>query len=280
MAVFFSVKNFDKFQHYKDRAPPWIKLYNELLDDYEFGSLPDASKMHLIAIWLLASRSANKIPFDPMWVSRRINANDPVNLQLLADRGFIVLDQELHNTEQVASAPLAECLSREERETEESREESLVGKPTRADEKFEEFWRERPRREGDDPRKPAEKKFKALVKTGVDPDVIIAGAKAATKAAKERGNYGTRFIPQTVKWLNDQRFADYAADSFEQASAEPEVIDWEAQMIRYTQGYQWSVKWYGPEPGDGGCRVPADILAKHGYGATDTIAAPRMQTMQ
>src|SRR5712664_3543692 len=104
----FSVKNFGKFQHYKDRAPPWIKLYNELLDDYEFGLLPDATKMHLVAIWLLASRSENKIPSDPEWVSRRINATEKVNLSLLAERGFILLDQELHTSEQDASTPQAE----------------------------------------------------------------------------------------------------------------------------------------------------------------------------
>lgn len=110
----FSVKNFERFQHYKDRSPPWIKLYNELLDDYEFGRLPDASKFHLVAIWLLASRSENKIPFDPAWVSRRINANDTVDLPLLAARGFIVVDQQLQQAERDASTPLAECLSREE----------------------------------------------------------------------------------------------------------------------------------------------------------------------
>lgn len=115
----FSVKNFDKFQHYKDRAPPWIKLYNELLDDYEFGRLQDASKMHLIAIWLLASRSENKIPYDPEWIARRINATDMVDLDALARAGFIVVDQELHNAEQVASKPLAECLPRERVEGEE-----------------------------------------------------------------------------------------------------------------------------------------------------------------
>lgn len=118
----FSVKNFERFQHYKDRAPPWIKLYNELLDDYEFGLLPDASKMHLIAIWLLASRSDNKIPYDPMWVARRINATEPVNLAALLDAGFIVEYQSLQNTEHVASTTLAVCLSREE--TEKSREET------------------------------------------------------------------------------------------------------------------------------------------------------------
>jgi hypothetical protein len=104
----FSVKNFEKFQHYKDRAPPWIKLYNELLDDYEFGKLPDASKMHLIAIWLLASRSSNKIPYDSSWVARRINANTKVDLTLLACYGFIVVDQEVQGLEHVASEMLAD----------------------------------------------------------------------------------------------------------------------------------------------------------------------------
>jgi hypothetical protein len=115
---FFRVKNFEKFQHYRDRSPPWIKLYNELLDDYDFGLLPDASKMHLIAIWLLASRSGNKLPFDAAWVSRRINATEAVNLTLLVDCGFILTDQELHNAEHIASKPLAKCLSREREETE------------------------------------------------------------------------------------------------------------------------------------------------------------------
>ena len=110
----FSVKNFERFQHYKDRSPPWIKLYNELLDDYEFGRLPDASKFHLVAIWLLASRSENKIPFDPVWVGKRIDANQPVDLVLLATRGFLVVDQELLTAEQNASTPQAERLSREE----------------------------------------------------------------------------------------------------------------------------------------------------------------------
>jgi len=110
----FRVKNFETFQHYKDRAPPWIKLYNELLDDYEFGLLPDASKMHLVAIWLLASRSENKIPYDAEWVAKRINATEAVNLELLAAKGFIILDQPLPIVEHVASKVIADCLSREE----------------------------------------------------------------------------------------------------------------------------------------------------------------------
>src|SRR5258708_502836 len=118
MMTTFSVRNFEKFQHYKDRSPPWIKLYNELLDDYDFGKLPDASKMHLIAIWLLASRSDNKIPYDSVWIGRRINATEPINLNLLLEAGFIKLNQQIEEMGQIASTMLAKRLSREEREGE------------------------------------------------------------------------------------------------------------------------------------------------------------------
>lgn len=86
----FSVKNFDKFQHYKDRSPPWIKLYNELLENYEFGRLPDELKGQLIGIWLLASRTENNLPLDPNWIASKINATCPVDLEKLLDTGFIV----------------------------------------------------------------------------------------------------------------------------------------------------------------------------------------------
>lgn len=48
-------KNWKSFQHYKDRAPSWIKLHKALLDDYEFACLPIASKALAPMLWLLAS---------------------------------------------------------------------------------------------------------------------------------------------------------------------------------------------------------------------------------
>jgi len=121
MSGTFSVKNFEKFQHYKDRSPPWIRLYNSLLDDYEFGRLPDASKAHLLAIWLLASRYDNEIPLDPDWVGRRINATTPVDLDGLQKAGFIVSDQACSN---MLAACKQDAMPEERRgETEESRED-------------------------------------------------------------------------------------------------------------------------------------------------------------
>jgi hypothetical protein len=133
----FSVKNYERFQHYKDRNPPWIKLYNELLDDYEFGCLQDASKLHLILIWLLASRSENKLPYDSDWISRRINASEPVDLDGLVQRGFLLLDQPLHNAEQLASTPLASCLPRDRvRDRERDREDGAPDGARPGDLKF------------------------------------------------------------------------------------------------------------------------------------------------
>lgn len=48
-------KNWDEFQHYKDRKPPWIKLHKGLLDDYAFSRLPVASRAIAPLLWLLAS---------------------------------------------------------------------------------------------------------------------------------------------------------------------------------------------------------------------------------
>jgi len=40
------IKNWHKFQHYKHRNPPWIKLHRGLLDDPEWFALSgDASKV-------------------------------------------------------------------------------------------------------------------------------------------------------------------------------------------------------------------------------------------
>jgi hypothetical protein len=131
MTLTFHVTNFDKHQHYRDRTPPWIKLYNELLDDYRFGKLPDHAKAHLVAIWLLASRSDNCLPLDGEWVARRINATEPVDLQVLLDAGFLKADDG------AASKPLAKrkrnaCPEREG-ETEREAEQKDLSDPPLAD---------------------------------------------------------------------------------------------------------------------------------------------------
>lgn len=114
-----SVVGWEELQHYKDRDPVWIKLYRKLLDNYEWSRLQDASKSHLIGIWLLAARHANRIPADPEWIARRIGATDPVLLEPLARAGFIELTGR---PSQASSATLASGYAREREEAEVERE--------------------------------------------------------------------------------------------------------------------------------------------------------------
>ena len=115
---YFSVSNWNEFQHYKDRNPPWIKLHNQLLDNYEFENLTDSTKGHLLCIWMLASRTNNKLPYDQLWIKRKIGANSTIDLKSLENSGFI----EVQGVEQSASKVL---VSEEERrgETEKRRED-------------------------------------------------------------------------------------------------------------------------------------------------------------
>lgn len=68
-------KNWTSFQHYKDRAPPWIRLHRGLLDDYEFQCLPVASRALAPMLWLLASAETSG-EFDPKqlirWILRQM----------------------------------------------------------------------------------------------------------------------------------------------------------------------------------------------------------------
>jgi hypothetical protein len=49
------IKGWETFQHFKDRRPPWIKLYRDLLDDPEWHCLDAKCAKVLIMLWLVAS---------------------------------------------------------------------------------------------------------------------------------------------------------------------------------------------------------------------------------
>lgn len=49
------IKNWGKHQHFKDRCPPWIKLYREILDDPDWHELSGDDSKLLLSLWLIAS---------------------------------------------------------------------------------------------------------------------------------------------------------------------------------------------------------------------------------
>lgn len=205
------VRNWEKFQHYRDRNPPWIKLYNDLLEDYEFGRLQDASKAHLIAIWLLASRTGNELPADPEWIAGKIGATEPVNLSTLVSAGFL----EAYGD---ASKALAESKQSAipEREGETEAETPTVHKRT-VDEwpvkpkkesgqylypsAFEAIWEAYPSRSGSNPKVGAYKAVRARVKAGDDPADMQTAARHYRAHMEATEKDGTEFVAQAATFF-------------------------------------------------------------------------------
>ena len=91
--MYLRVKNWDQFQHYKQRCPPWIKLHREILNDYAFTSLPDVTKAHLLLIWALAAGTDGLVPYDARFIASRIAASDPVDLDAIVAAGFLIAEE-------------------------------------------------------------------------------------------------------------------------------------------------------------------------------------------
>jgi hypothetical protein len=74
---------------------------------------------------------------------------------------------------------------------------------------FDEFWKVYPKREGSNPKAPAERKFVAACKSGTDPNAIIGGARVYAKQLGEKGQIGTPYVMQALTWLNRRCWEDY-----------------------------------------------------------------------
>lgn len=262
-------KNWNGFQHYKDRAPSWIKLHKSLLNDFAFARLPLASKALAPLLWVLASEyEGGSITASLDEVAFRIHvtrAELDEGLKPLLEAGFFITDDipeqdasralaepERVDSEVVRSATLEKEKRREEKETD-SRSVAKATRPSTSD-RFDDFWQEYPRRDGPNPRKPAEQKFASLVKSGLDPQTMIEGAKKLASDERSRGNIGTRFIPQAVTWLNQQRWSDHAAVAMLQALAIAEQHPVQANKVRVEadtpQWQAWTQHLGRPPPQD------------------------------
>lgn len=91
---YFAVKGYRDFQHYSERNPPWIKLYYRLIGDLDFKRLTEVQQIHLVLIWLIASRLDNRIPYDEAYVRAAIGAKRRVDLKALVDSGFLLMVED------------------------------------------------------------------------------------------------------------------------------------------------------------------------------------------
>lgn len=89
------VKNWQEFQHFKNRTPPWIKLYRYLLDDPEWHNLSDKAAKTLVMIWLVASEDKKQngnLPCLKKLSFRLRMKEDVLDKQLQELSHFLILD--------------------------------------------------------------------------------------------------------------------------------------------------------------------------------------------
>lgn len=101
--MIYKVNDWSKFQHYKDRSPPWVKLHKSLLDDIDYQSLPIASRALAPMLWLLASENMDgTIDCEIRKLAFRLRCSEKEvkdGLEPLVRQGFLI-----H-----ASGALADC---------------------------------------------------------------------------------------------------------------------------------------------------------------------------
>lgn len=248
-------KNWKSFQHYKDRAPAWIKLHKGLLDDFDFACLPVASRALAPCLWLLASEYEDgqiDMSLDALAFRLRMTRGDLADaLNPLIESGFFDASEPLAGREQTA------CLEKEDIGKRKRREDTRAASPS--NENFEEFKKDYPKRAGNYGWKAAERKYMALVKTGVDPAAINSANRRHAEEMRKLKRIGTEFVPMPASWLNSEDFSESAMAALEV----PTTINWGSVISFYKQTGRWSAQ-AGPDPDSPACKAPPELLREFG----------------
>jgi len=188
--------NWQEYQHYKDRCPPWIKLHSNLLNSRLWVMCDDASRVLAFALMILASKHGNEIPMDEEYI-KAVSRIKKFELKPLIDIGFCeMLDNAcnvLADASALLSSPLISSLSNKG---------SVRGKREvvfAAD--FVSFWKAYPRKVG----KGAA--MKAWEKARPPLDKCLATLRWQSQSEAWRKDNG-QFIPHPATWLNQARWED------------------------------------------------------------------------
>jgi hypothetical protein len=124
-----SVRNWTKFQHYKDRTPPWIKLHYELLTSPDWVMIDDASKLLAVVCMLVASRNGGCVPNNPAYLRKVGQLAKLPSFKPLIDCGF--LESGADASDLLADASPHACSRETETETDKEIETPIFPKSTK-----------------------------------------------------------------------------------------------------------------------------------------------------
>lgn len=124
------IKGWAKFQHFKDRRPPWIKLYRDILEDPDWHDLDGDTAKILVALWLIASEDEDqdgKLP-DSRRLAFRLRVSEAkVNQALTKLSHWLERDDiDVISTGYQVDAPETESEKRQIKETENRVQKALA----------------------------------------------------------------------------------------------------------------------------------------------------------
>ncbi|HDR8957049.1 helix-turn-helix domain-containing protein [Burkholderia vietnamiensis] len=91
-----------------------------------------------------------------------------------------------------------------------------INKPSKnrsrsCDSKFDEAWRQYPKREGSNSKQAAQRAWNARIREGIEPGVLVAAVVAYAAAMKAAGNVGTPYVKQASTFFGrDRHFEEFA----------------------------------------------------------------------
>lgn len=216
MTAVFKIRNWHRFQHFKDRRPIWIKLYRDILDDIHWHELDPTSAKTLIMLWLIASENNGDLPGVAelsfrlrMPESRVLTAIQAlsgwvyqVDISLISDRYQPdILEKRREETETDSRAPAREAVS-----------------VLPSD--FDRFWASYPRKVGKD----AARKAWHARKKELPPIADILAAVDAQRRSDAWQKDGGQFIPHPATWLRQGRWADEVIVAGQPAQQQPTAV--------------------------------------------------------
>ena len=92
--TYIHIVGWEAMQHYKKPKPPWIKVYRDILNEYDFMNLTVDLKYTLFALWLLAAETDNSIIDDEEYIRDRLRLTEVPDLDKLVEAGYITRDRE------------------------------------------------------------------------------------------------------------------------------------------------------------------------------------------
>ena len=100
----YRVRNWTKFQHYKDRNPPWIKLHVEILSSKDWVMLDDDGKLLAIACMIVAAKDNGNVPADPDYIQRVAYLKTKPDFKPLIKVGFLEMLADASNLLEIGRA--------------------------------------------------------------------------------------------------------------------------------------------------------------------------------